>query len=248
MKQINLILALFIFFTSITFAQTESNKFDANGQRDGAWKGFYEDTKYLRFEGTFNHGKEVGTFTYYANAEKKIVSATRKFDGKGNAYTIFFDEKGQKVSEGNLLNKLRQGVWKYYHRNATSIMSTENYVNDKLEGVRKVFFTDGKIAEEVPYKNGLKNGISKIYTKAGTLNEEANYLNGLLQGSYKIYDDNGVVIIKGQYKKDKKNGLWKYYDSNKKLIKTINADTINGYKKPSLVKKKMVEEVKPKKE
>lgn len=243
MKQINKYFVLFIFFTAIVFAQTDSNKFDANGLRHGVWKGVYEDSKVLRYEGTFNHGKEVGTFTYYANAEKKIVSATRKFDAKGNAYTIFFDEKGQKVSEGNVVNKLRQGVWKYYHKNATSVMCTENYENDKLKGVRKVFFTDGKIAEEVPYKNGLKHGVSKIYTKAGTLNEEAVYVDGLLQGSYKIYDDNGVVIINGQYKKDKKNGIWKYYDSHKKLIKTINADTINGYKKPSLVKKKKVEEV-----
>jgi len=241
MKKINKCLVLFIFFTTIIFAQTKENQFDSNGLRHGAWKGVYEDTKYIRYEGTFNHGKEVGTFTYYANAEKKIISATRKFDTKGNAYTIFFDEKGQKVSEGNVVNKLRQGVWKYYHRNATSIMCSENYIDDKLEGSRKVFFVDGKLAEEVPYKKGLKNGISKIFSKAGTLKEEAIYVDGLMQGSYKVYDDNGVVIINGQYKKDKKNGIWKYYDTNKKLLKTINTDTINGYKKPSLVKKKKEE-------
>lgn len=236
MKKIVFYLVLFF---SIAFnAQTKENQLDSNGLRHGVWKGVYEDTKYLRFEGTFNHGKEVGTFTYYANAEKKIISATRKFGAKGNAYTIFFDEKGQKVSEGNLVNKLRQGVWKYYHKSSTSIMCTENYVDDKLEGSRKVFFVDGKLAEEVPYKNGLKNGVSKIYSKAGTLKEEAIYVDGLMQGSYKVYDDNGVVIINGQYKKDKKNGLWKYYNSNKELIKTINTDTINGYKKPSLFKKK----------
>ncbi|MBP9793439.1 MAG: hypothetical protein KBC56_05510 [Flavobacterium sp.] len=238
MKKISKYLVLFIFFTSIVFAQTESNKFDPNGLRHGVWKGYYEDSKVLRYEGTFNHGKEIGTFTYYANADKKIVSATRKFDTNGNAYTVFFNDKGIKVSEGNVKNKLRQRVWTFYHNNTTSVMSTENYVDGKLEGNKIVYFSDGKIAEEVNYKNGLKNGVSKIFSKAGTLKEEAIYVNGLMQGSYKVFDDNGSVIINGQYKKDKKNGFWKYYDGNNVLIKTINTDTINGHKKPSLVKKK----------
>lgn len=236
MKKIQYYLLL-CFVTSLVFSQEKVNQLNANGERNGLWKGYYEDTKVLRYEGNFKNGKEVGVFTYYANAPKKIISATRKFDEKGNAYTTFFNEKGQKVSEGNVLDKKRQGVWKYYHKNATTVMCTENYESDKLEGSRKVFFTDGKLAEEVQYKNGLKDGISKIYSKAGTLKEEALYVEGLMQGSYKVFADNGVVIIDGQYKKDKKNGLWKYYNSSKELIKVINADTINGYKKPSLYKK-----------
>lgn len=238
MAQMRLYVLLFMSISSTFFSQVKENQMNSNGERIGLWKGYYEDTKFLRYEGNFNKGKEVGTFTYYANSEKKIISATRKFDGKGNAYTVFFNEKGQKVSEGNLRDKMRQGIWKYYHKNATAIMCTENYVEDKLEGSRKVFFVDGKLAEEVGYKNGLKHGVSKIYSKAGTLKEEAVYVEGLMQGSYKVFDDNGTVLIDGQYKKDKKNGLWKYYNSNKELVKTINADTINGYKKPSLFKKK----------
>jgi antitoxin component YwqK of YwqJK toxin-antitoxin module len=231
-------LSLFLLLTNSFMAQTNQNQFDAKGLRHGYWKGTYEDTKNIRFEGNFNHGKETGTFSYYANSEKKVVMATRVFDANDNAYTVFFNEKGLKVSEGNVKNKLRQGVWTFYHNNSTSVMSTENYVNGKLEGNKIVYFPDGKVAEEVAYKNGLKNGTSKIYSKAGTLKEESVYVDGLMQGPYKVYDDNGSVIINGQYKKDKKNGFWKYYNGNNVLIKTVNTDTINGHKKPSLVKKK----------
>ena len=227
-----------LLITSFSFAQSKENQTNTKGERHGLWKGYYEDSKILRYEGSFVNGKEIGVFKYYANSDKKILKATRDFDGKGNAYTIFFDENGLKVTEGKLVNKMRQGVWTYYHKGSKAIMSTENYVNDKIEGVRKVFFTDGVLAEEVSYKNGLKEGIAKIYSKAGTLKEESMYVKGLLQGSYKVYDDNGVVLIDGQYKEDKKKGLWKYYDSNKQLVKQVNTDTINGYKKPSLVKKK----------
>jgi antitoxin component YwqK of YwqJK toxin-antitoxin module len=218
--------------------KSSENQLNAKGEKNGLWKGYYEDSKVLRYEGVFTNGKETGQFKYYANSDKKIVKATRDFDGKGGAYTIFYDEIGLKVSEGKVINKLRQGVWTYYHKGLKSVMCTENYIDDKIEGVRKVFFTDGTVAEEVSYKNGLKEGVSKVYSKAGTLKEEAIYVKGEMQGPYKVYDDNGVILIEGKYKEGKKKGLWNYYDSNKNLVKQINADTINGYKKPSLVKKK----------
>nr|WP_305069722.1 hypothetical protein [Flavobacterium covae] len=151
---------------------------------------------------------------------------------------FFFDENGLKVSEGKVINKLRQGIWKYYHKGLKTVMCIENYIDDRVEGSKKIFFTDGVLAEEVMYKNGVKNGISKIYSKGGTLKEEAVFLQGFMHGDYKVFEDNGVILIQGQYKEGKKKGLWKYFDANKNLVKEINTDTINGYKKPSLVKKK----------
>ena len=213
--------------------QVSPNSFDENGLRQGLWNGFYDDSKILRYEGNFSHGKEIGIFTYYANSDKKLVLATRNFDNKNNAYTIFFDENKNKVSEGNTYNKLRTGIWKYYHKNSKAIMTTENYINDKIEGSRKVFYIDGKIAEEVIYKNNLKEGKSKKYSKEGKLVEESVFANDVLQGPYKVYDGLGKVVITGQFKKDKKNGIWKYFEKGK-LVRQMNADTINGYKKPSL--------------
>ena len=236
MKQIALII-IFLISNSLVFAQTKENQTNAKGERHGLWKGFYEDSKLPRYEGNFNNGKELGVFTYYANSDKKIVMATRNFDEKGNAYTTFFDEKGNKVSEGNVVNKLREGIWKYYHKGAKTIMTTENYVNDKIEGIRKVFYTNGILGEEVAYKNNLKHGTSKKYNKEGKLIEESVFVNGVMQGPYKVYDEFGNVVVVGKFKNDKKNGIWKYYEKGK-LVRQMNADTINGYKKPSEVKKK----------
>lgn len=214
----------------VSYAQN-TNKLDSKGLRDGSWKGYYEDSKNLRYAGNFNHGKEVGLFTYYANNAKSIVMATRNFDGKDGAYTIFFDEKKNKVSEGKVVNKLRQGTWTYYHRDSKAIMTVENYTDDKLEGLRKVFYIDGKLAEEVPYKDNLKEGISKKYSKQGKLVEESMYSIGLLQGVYKVYDESGNIVISGQFKEDLKKGIWKYFDKGK-LVKEINTDTIKGIEKP----------------
>lgn len=213
------------------------NMLDAQGLRHGFWQGFYEDSKKLRYEGKFNHGQETGLFTYYANLDKKIVSATRNFTAKNNAYTIFYDDKKNVVSEGNTVNKLRTGIWKYYHKESKTVMTTENYLNDKIVNARKVYFSDGKLAEEVFYKNGLKDGLSKKYSKNGKLLEESIYVNNELQGPYKVFDESGKILIKGQFKKDKKNALWQYFE-NGKLVREMNADTINGYKKPKPKEKK----------
>ena len=162
--------------------------------------------------------------------------ATRNFDGKGSAYTIFFDENSFKVSEGNVVNKLRHGLWKYYHKGLKTVMTTENYLNDKLEGVRKVYYSNGVLGEEIPYKNNLKEGTAKKYNKEGKLIEETHFVAGQMQGSYKVFDEFGNVVILGNFKDDKKKGIWKYFEGGK-LVRQMNADTINGYKKPSLQKK-----------
>jgi hypothetical protein len=58
--KINFMILLTIVY-SVGYAQNV-NKFDENGKRHGLWKGIYEDTKNPRYEGTFEHGKEMGVF------------------------------------------------------------------------------------------------------------------------------------------------------------------------------------------
>ncbi len=235
-KAAKFLLLILLLISKPIFSQEKINQYNSENQRNGLWKGYYNDSKLLRYEGAFNNGIETGLFTYYANTDKKTIMATRNFDRKNNAYTIFYDDLGNKVSEGNLKNKLRTGVWEFYHKNAKTIMSTENYVEDKLEGTKEVFYTNGKLAEAVNYKNNLKEGVSKKYSEDGKLLEEAHFKNGIAQGPYIIYDKNGQMVIKGNYKNDKKNGIWDYF-SNGKMVKQVNTDTINGFKKPNLKQK-----------
>ena len=150
---------LLCFVSFLMYAQSDYNKLDEKGKKHGLWKGFYTDTKNPKYEGTFDHGKEIGVFTFYDNTKTKIVIATREFNPNDNsAYTIVYDQLKNKVSEGKVVNKLYEGQWKYYHKASKSIMTIENYNKGKLEGLRSVFYPNGKIAEEMNYKEGKKNG------------------------------------------------------------------------------------------
>ena len=212
-------------------AQNDFNKLDNKGNKHGLWKGYYEDTKNPKYEGTFEHGKEVGIFTFFDNTVIKKIIATREFSSKANeAYTIFYDQNKNKVSEGKVVNKLFEGQWKYYHKASKNIMTIENYSNGKLEGLRSVFYPSGKIAEEMNYKNNLKNGVYKRYTESGIIIEESIYKNNDYNGIATFKDPDGNVVSKGKFINGKKVGIWQFFDKGK-LVKEINMSDLKNASK-----------------
>lgn len=215
-------LLILIFCSPIIIGQTSYNKVDEKGKKDGLWKGFYEDSKRIRYEGTFDHGKEVGVFTFYDDTKVKSTIATREFNSVDNsAYTIFYDQSKNKVSEGKVVNKLFDGQWKYYHQASKAVMTLENYKNGKLEGLRSVFYASGKIAEETNYKDNGKDGTYKSFSENGTVLEESIYKNNEYNGLALFRDPKGNLVSKGEFVQGKKSGVWQFFE-NGKLVKEIN--------------------------
>ncbi|WP_338408507.1 hypothetical protein [uncultured Flavobacterium sp.] len=204
-------------------AQNNFNKLDDKGNKHGLWKGNYKETKNPKYEGTFEHGKEVGIFAFFDNTRTARVIATREFSPKDNsAYTIMYDQLKNKVSEGKVVNKLYEGQWKYYHKSSSVIMTLENYSNGKLEGLCSVFYPSGKIAEEMTYKNNLKNGPYKRYTEGGIIIEESNYNNNEFDGLATFRDpDDGNIVSKGKFTNGKKTEIWQFFNKGK-LINEMN--------------------------
>lgn len=220
-EKISLIVLLCISVCSLQ-AQNDFNKVDAGGKKDGLWRGFYPESKRIRYEGTFSHGKEVGEFKFFDDTKAGTVIATRTFNPNDNvAYTVFYDQNKNKVSEGKVVNKLFEGEWKYYHHASTTIMTIENYKNGKLEGLRSVFFPSGKIAEETYYKNNLKNGSSKKYSEKGYVLEEATFKDNQYDGLAIFRDVDNTIVSKGKFVNGKKTGVWQFFE-NGKLTDEVN--------------------------
>ena len=212
-KRISILFALLLAVLSL-HAQ-DINKMDAKCKRDGVWKGTYEESKRPRYEGTFVHGKETGTFKFFDDTKESTLLATRQFNADGSCYTTFFDPKGNKVSEGKEVNKLQEGEWKYYHLGTKIIMSTEKYAKGKLTGARLGYFSNSKLAEETNYTNGIKNGPYKKYTEKGILLEDATYKNDEFNGPATYKDVEGNLVATGQFTNGKKTGIWKFYEKGK---------------------------------
>lgn len=221
MKQILILLLL----TQFTFAQ-DINKLDENGKKHGVWKGIYEESKRPRYEGAFEHGKEKGMFKFFDDTKAGTVIATRDFSANdGSCYTIFYNQKKSKVSEGKVVNRQYEGDWKYYHEDLPSVMTLEHYVNGKLDGVRKVYYKSGKIAEETTYKNGIKEGKYRNYTETGIVLEETTYKNGEYDGPAIFRNIDNAIAGQGVFKDGKKVGMWKILEKGK--LKDVNMNFQN---------------------
>lgn len=240
MKSRNCFISIFLlaFLSQSLSGQTDYNKLDNQEKKHGKWQGFYAESKRPRYEGTFDHGKEVGTFTFYDDTKAKSVIATRAFSPKDqSAYTIFYNQTKHKVSEGKEVNHLYEGEWKYYHENLPDLMSVENYKAGKLNGKRSVFYRgsgvpgEENVAEEANYNNGLKTGSYRKYTVKGIVLEDSNYKNNLLDGLAIYRDPLGNLASKGKFTAGKKTGTWEFYE-NGKLVKKDNMDKIKR-KKPT---------------
>lgn len=209
--------ALFLFLISVSaFSQADINQLDENGKRHGIWKKTFDNSKQLRYEGKFDHGKETGEFKYYCETCKDKPMIVRNFTGKDNIAEVkYYTIKGKLVSEGKMEGKARIGEWLYYPEKSANIITREFYKNDKLEGKVTTYYPNGKITEESNYSDGNLNGPNNYYSPEGTLLKKLNYLDGELQGEAFYYDDNGNVLIHGFYKKGKKDALWQYYKNGK---------------------------------
>lgn len=237
---------IIILLTSFSLYAQNANKLDENGKKHGLWKGIYEESKRPRYEGTFEHGKEKGIFKFFDDTKAGTLIATREFNSKDNScYTIFYNQKSNKVSEGKVVNRQYEGDWKYYHENSPSIMILEHYVNGKLDGVRKVFYLSGKIAEETTYKNGIKEGKYKSYTENGIVLEESNYKNGEYDGLATFKNADNQLAGQGTFKDGKKVGMWKILEKGK--LKDVNMNFQNiKFGKPVMPKQSDVKiEFKP---
>lgn len=203
MKKI-LLFAAIVACTTGVFGQ---NKTNASGKKEGKWSGYYESNN-LRYIGEFKEGKEVGVFTYYEDMPGQKIKATRDFSKEaGKSYAVFYLD-GKKMSEGWYKGQLREGKWVYYHKGGEKINSEEYYVNDKLDGIRKVFYISGSVSDVIPYKNGKMHGKVLMYSESGTVLKEENYANGMRNGESIYYDGNGKLIKKGNFVDDVLQGKW----------------------------------------
>lgn len=209
--------SLYIFLLLITISHAQDiNQFDAEGKRHGIWKKNFDGTEKVRYEGTFEHGKEIGLFKFYKLLKKRsILTATKQFNANDNSAEVkFLSSRGKVISEGKMVGKIYVGDWKYYHNNSAKVMSTERYTDEgKLTGKRLVYYKNEQLAEEANYVNGKLEGISKWYSVNNTVLKEFIYVNNELHGIAKFFNGKGELITEGRYKNGKKVGIWKYYEN-----------------------------------
>mgnify|MGYP001575376993 CR=1 FL=1 len=129
-----------------------------------------------------------------------------------------------------------------------SITSTEQYKDEKKEGIWKIF-SNGVLISKVSFKNDENHGSDKRWYASGQKMSIYIYKNGKLNGKSSEWDEDGKLLSKGKYKNGLMTGLWKinyndikstgrfkpgqYYSTREGKFTTyfVNSDTIHKIEK-----------------
>ena len=80
----------------------------------------------------------------------------------------------------------------------------ETFVKNKEIVLEKEYYVNGKLAREIPLKNGLINGEAKDYYENGKIRSTTTFVNGDIDGVVKEYNQAGKIIKETLYKNGKK--------------------------------------------
>ena len=92
-------------------------------------------------------------------------------------------------------------VYKAYRNDR---LLTETFFKNKDIVLEKEYYASGKLAREMPIKNGLINGEVRDYYENGKIRSTATFVNGHIDGVVKEYNQAGKVIKETLYKNGKK--------------------------------------------
>lgn len=204
------IIFFFIVFIGQSRAQDSINQLDKNGKFHGKYRKLHSNGN-LRYEGTFQHGKEVGVFKFYAVTGEKNPIAVKEYNTKNDSIKVaFYSNSGKLQSNGVMLGKNRVGKWQYYFSDGKTLLSVENYKDDLLDGPMIVYFKNGKTTEISNYKAGKLHGNKKRFSDDGFIVEDLTYVYGTVHGPAKLYDEKGELYGKGNYENGLKTGTWEF--------------------------------------
>ena len=129
-----------------------------------------------------------------------LEMAATRLNGVNDGKVYMFTDEGYKFAELNYDKGSLEGESLYYSEG--HLVRIENYKNNNLDGVFKVFDKDGRIVEEGNYLENKKNGIWNLY-----------HNNKLVLSEN--YADSVVTIFKEK----------EYYNDPKRLIPSFKSET-----------------------
>lgn len=184
----------------------------SKGKLEGVYKKNDTDGK-IHYEYTYRDG-EVIAYKFY-NKNNEIIKEAKK--QKGEFYYEGHASNGNITSEGSYnIAGGKKGSWKFYNDNHV-LTSEENYNDNKVEGVKTEYYTNGKISSVANYRADTVNGYYSSFYKYGQLKQQGWYVDGEAVGFWIDYYPDGKIQSKNYYSNDKQNGFQESYNVDGKI-------------------------------
>lgn len=134
------------------------------------------DRDQLIGEGDLLNGQKHGTWITYHPKNGLVETVIGYKNGVPHGAYLKASDRGYVLEKGFYNNGQIDGEFRKYIRSKVKEEST--FVNGQLDGVRKVYYDDGKIMSEENYDMGKKDGKFTYYNQEGEVKFEQNYAGG----------------------------------------------------------------------
>ncbi|MHB8400989.1 MAG: caspase family protein, partial [Bacteroidia bacterium] len=84
------------------------------------------------------------------------------------------------------------GVKKEYYTSG-KLKSETSWVDNQMNGMRKEYYENGNLKQETPWVGNQINGVQKTYYESGQLHKVTPYTDNVVSGVVKTYDENGIL-------------------------------------------------------
>jgi hypothetical protein len=115
--------------------------------------------------------------------------------------------------EGDSLNFI-----KYTYKEG-ALVSEEPFVNGRIHGVAKHYYTNGTLRTSIEYKEAKRNGIMVSYYETGEKHGDIPYLNGKIHGTRHNYKKDGSLTMVCTFENGKPVPPLEEYDALGKKLK-----------------------------
>lgn len=119
---------------------------------------------------------------------------------------IDFDTKGQKISEGRILNGLPEGDWQFYSPDG-KLKAETRMVDGKMTGPQVLFGEDGKTRTSNTLLDGKREGPSTLFHPDGSVSDNLSYVGDKLNGPATGWWPEGQPRYSANWKDGKLEGL-----------------------------------------
>jgi antitoxin component YwqK of YwqJK toxin-antitoxin module len=193
-----ILVLLFFGVSSAQSAKDTLNQRDANNLKQGWWKVYNSDGKFVGYEsdqlveeGEFFNNKKVGVWTkYYPNGNKKHELTFA--NNIANGYARIYYRSGRIQEEGIWKMNQWAGQYKYYYENGNLKYDWSYNASGKREGEQRYFHENGVIQYLGDWKDGKEAGELREYNDDGSLSSKRYFNEGNLQA------DRTVNLVRGK--------------------------------------------------
>ncbi len=174
----------------------------------------YRPDESLEFETAYDKAVLSKTGFYYRNG--KLAQACEYRNGGFDNDCLVYYEDGTLFAEGHERNLQIDGIQKFYRPDGTLDYAV-NYTGGRWDennqtvfpepdGVRKLYYKSGKLAQEAFFKDGKRVDISTTYYENGNPFWELLYKQGRVEGPFRLFTEDKQLLNQGSYLAGNLNG------------------------------------------